>query len=211
MAINKSGVDYSLYLVTDRSILAGKDFLSCIEQAIIGGVTLVQLREKNLETGDFYRAATAVKSLTTKYNIPLIINDRMDIMLAVDADGLHIGQKDLPLNVARRVIGADKILGYSVSTVDEAIYGEKYADYLGAGAVFPTISKSDVGSPIGIQGITEIKKSVSIPVVGIGGINKNNIRDLKKARIDGISLISAILGTEDIKGAAENLLEMWAH
>ncbi len=210
MAINKSGIDYALYLVTDRSILAGRDFLSCIEEAIIGGVTLVQLREKNLESGDFYRAAAAVKALTKKYDIPLIINDRMDIMLAIDADGLHIGQKDLPLDIARKMIGEDKILGYSVSTVDEAIYGEKYADYLGAGAVFPTMSKSDVGSPIGIEGITEIKKSVSIPVVGIGGINKDNIRDLKEAEIDGISLISAILGTADIKGAAENLLGMWA-
>lgn len=203
-------VDYSLYLVTDRSILNGRDIFKAVENAIKGGVTLVQLREKDISSLDFYHIALQMKTLVHHYNIPLIINDRLDIALAVDADGLHIGQEDLPVDVARSLLGPGKILGYSVSSREEAIYGQTNgADYLGAGAVYPTGSKADVGAPIGIEGLREIKQSISIPVVGIGGIGLENIEEVKRASIDGVSLISAILGREDIEGTSRCLIERW--
>jgi len=203
-------VDYSLYLVTDRGILKGRDIFKAVEDAILGGVTLVQLREKDISSLDFYNIALKMKKLTSSYNIPLIINDRLDIALAVDADGLHIGQEDLPLEVARKLLGPGKILGYSVSNVEEAVRGQAGgADYLGAGAVYPTGSKADAGTPIGIEGLKEIKKSVLIPVVGIGGISVNNIEEVKNSGVDGISLISAILGSEDIQGTSRKLINLW--
>lgn len=203
-------VDYTLYLVTDRGILKGRDILESVEAAIQGGVSLVQLREKDIASRDFYNIACKMKDLTARYNIPFIINDRLDIALAVDADGLHVGQEDLPLEVARRLLGKGKILGYSVSTVEEALYGEKNgADYLGAGPVYPTGSKLDAVSPIGLETLGSIKKSVSIPVVGIGGIGAANLRDVRASGIDGISLISAILGSHDITGTSRHLRLLW--
>lgn len=203
-------VDYALYLVTDRGILKGRDIFKAVEEAILGGVTLVQLREKDVSSLDFYNIAMKMKKITKHYNVPFIINDRLDIALAVDADGLHIGQEDLPLVVARKLLGKEKILGYSVSNIEEAVYGEKNgADYLGAGTVFPTGSKSDVGNPIGIDGLKGIKQSVSIPIVGIGGISASNLQGVKSSGVDGISVISAILGKEDIKKASADLINDW--
>lgn len=177
-------VDYRLYLITDRDILMGKSLMNAVEQAIQGGVSLVQLREKNISSCDFYHLAREMKALTTKFHIPLIINDRLDIALATNADGLHIGQDDLPIEVARKLLGRDKILGYSVTTVEEAIYGEKNgADYLGAGPIYPTGSKADAAAPIGINKLKRIKESVSIPVVGIGGIRVSNIKEVKNSGI----------------------------
>jgi thiamine-phosphate pyrophosphorylase len=203
-------VDYSLYLVTDRNILRGGDLFEAVEKAVKGGVTLVQLREKNISGGEFYSLAVALKKLTKHYNIPLIINDRLDIALAADADGLHIGQDDLPLTVARKLLGSGKLLGYSVSNEDEAAYGQQNgADYLGAGTVFYTGTKADIGEPIGALMLEKIKKRVNIPVVGIGGINAENAGLLKKTGIDGISVISAILGCDDIENAAGILRNIW--
>lgn len=203
-------VDYTLYLVTDRGILRGRDIFKAVEESIKGGVTLVQLREKDISSLDFYHIALKMKELTRRYNVPFIINDRLDIALAVDADGLHVGQEDLPVEAARKLLGPGKILGYSVSTVEEARYGEKNgADYLGAGPVYPTGSKLDAGSPIGIETLGKIKKAVSIPVVGIGGIGTANIGEVKSSGIDGISLISAILGSEDIAGRSAKLRKLW--
>ncbi|MGE5415856.1 MAG: thiamine phosphate synthase [Acidobacteriota bacterium] len=209
MAISKNEIDYSLYLVTDRDILRGRDFLVGIEEALAGGVTLLQLREKNLGSRDFYNAAVQVKHLCARYNIPLIINDRLDIMLAVDADGLHIGQDDIPLEIARQLIGPQKVLGYSVSNVEKALYGQTFADYLGAGVVFPTGSKADAGDPIGTDGLNAIASSANIPVVAIGGINLGNLARVKSAGADGISVISAILGQANIKKASQSLLKAW--
>lgn len=204
-------VDYRLYLVTDRMVLGARNLLQSIEEALKGGVTLVQLREKELSSSDFYHSACAIKELTHAYHVPLIINDRLDIALAVDADGLHIGQNDLPLTVARNLLGPDKILGYSVSTTEEARYGEQNdADYLGAGTVFWTGSKSDIGEPIGLEGLQQIKKAVSIPVVAIGGIGPANLPAVKSTGINGVSLISAILGQADIETASRNLINLWS-
>lgn len=203
-------IDYSLYLVTDRSILTGRDLFKAVEDAIKGGVTLVQLREKDISSLEFYNIAIKMKKLVNSYNIPLIINDRLDIALAADADGLHIGQEDIPIEVARKLLGPEKILGYSVSNVEEALFGEKNgADYLGAGAVYATGSKADAGSPIGVEVLKKIKESISIPVVGIGGIGISNIKEVKRTGADGISLISAILGSDNIESASRNLVNLW--
>lgn len=175
-------VDYSLYLVTDRGMLGGKNLYKAVEEAVRGGVTLLQLREKDVGSGEFYNIAVEMKKLAGLYRTPLIINDRLDIALAVDADGLHIGQEDLPLEVARKLLGPGKILGYSVSNQAEAVYGEENgADYLGAGPVYHTGSKEVAIEPIGPAGLKRIKESVSIPVVGIGGIGIANIGEVKES------------------------------
>lgn len=210
MGIKKDSVDYSLYLVTDRNILKGRDLFAVVEEAILGGVTLVQLREKELSSKQFYNTALKMKQLTSHYGIPLIINDRLDIMLAVDAEGLHIGQEDLPLQVARKIIGADKILGYSVSNLDEAKQGKALgADYLGAGPVYYTGTKSDAGKPIGLEELKRIKDSVKIPVVAIGGINETNAAEVKQTGVDGIAVVSAILGKQNTGAISRQLISLW--
>lgn len=203
-------VDYSLYLLTDRSILKNIDLLTAVEEALQGGVSLVQLREKDISSREFYQLASELKQLLHSYQVPLIINDRLDIALAVDADGLHIGQDDLPIDIARRLLGPDKILGYSVSSIEEARYGQSQgANYLGAGSVYPTGSKTDAGTPIGVKKLKEIKASVSIPVVGIGGIGAENIAEVRKTGVDGTAMISAILGSTHIKETCQNILREW--
>ena len=200
-------VDYTLYLVTDRDVLRGRDLIKCIEESSLGGVTLVQLREKNVTSREFYEIAIKVKEVTSRYNIPLIINDRLDIALAIDADGLHIGQKDLPASVARKILGKDKILGVSAATLQESLKAEKDgADYLGVGAVFSTSTKKDTRD-VSYETLSSITSSVNIPVVAIGGINEKNVTKLKESNIDGIAVISCILGKEDVKGAAEKMLD----
>lgn len=204
-------VDYSLYLVTDRGMLGGKNLYKAVEEAVRGGVTLLQLREKDAGSGEFYNIAVEMKKLAGLFRTPLIINDRLDIALAVDADGLHIGQEDLPLEVARKLLGPGKILGYSVSNQAEAVYGEENgADYLGAGPVYHTGSKEVAIEPIGPAGLKRIKESVSIPVVGIGGIGIANIGEVKESGIAGISVISAILARPDIEEAARELKSAWS-
>ncbi|MDD4238003.1 MAG: thiamine phosphate synthase [Desulfotomaculaceae bacterium] len=203
-------IDYSVYLVTDRGILDGRDLLKAVEAALIGGTSLIQLREKDISSRDFYDLAVKMKDLVNAHNVPLIINDRLDIALAVDADGLHIGQDDIPLGIARAIMGPDKIIGYSVSNLEQAQYGEENgADYLGAGPVYATGSKADAGMPIGPHNLKTIKDSVSIPVVAIGGVGMANINEVKQAGVDGISVISAILGRQDITEAAKTITAIW--
>ncbi|MGB9791967.1 MAG: thiamine phosphate synthase [Thermacetogeniaceae bacterium] len=207
---NTAHIDFTLYLVTDRGILRGRDLFEAVEAAIRGGVTLLQLREKDASSREFYEIALQMKRLAASHRIPLIINDRLDIALAVDADGLHVGQDDLPVDVARRLLGPGKILGCSVSNEEEAREAERAgADYLGAGSVYPTGSKELVKPPIGPEGLRRIKEAVSIPVVGIGGIGLHNIAEVKKTGVDGISVISAILGRQDIEEAARELVRAW--
>lgn len=202
----KNNIDYTLYLVTDRDVLKGRDLCEAIEASIKGGVTLVQLREKDISSLDFYNLAMAVKKITDKHNVPLIINDRIDIALAVDAAGVHVGQNDIPTKVARKIIGEEKILGISAATLEEAKLAEaEGADYLGIGAVFLTDTKKDARS-VSIELLGEIKKSLTVPVVGIGGINEDNAELLKESKIDGIAVVSAILGKENIEQAAKDML-----
>lgn len=199
-------VDYSLYLVTDRSFLRGRKLKNVVEDAIKGGVTLVQVREKDISTREFYKVALEVKEVTDKYKVPFIINDRIDIAQAVDADGVHLGQDDMPLTIARKILGEEKIIGISVGNVEEAKEAERDgADYVGIGAVFFTGSKKDIDTPIGVEGLKEIVDSINIPSVAIGGVNEENTADIMRTGTDGIAVISAILNNEDVKIAAENL------
>lgn len=203
-------VDYSLYLITDRELAGSKNFFIAVRRALAGGVSLLQVREKYVSSREFYNIGIELKKLAAEFAVPMIINDRADIAVAVDADGVHVGQDDLPLETIRRIIGQDKILGYSVSNIEEALYGEKMgADYLGAGPVYPTGSKQDAGAAIGVEGLKAIKGSVKIPVVGIGGIGTNRLSQVKDTGIDGISVISAILSQDDTYRAAKELSGLW--
>lgn len=200
-------IDYSLYLITDRDIIKDRYLKECIEEAIKGGVTIVQIREKDASTREFYNIAKEVKEVTDKYNIPLIINDRLDIALAVDAAGVHLGQSDMSIEVARKILGEEKIIGISAGNLEEALEAEKSgADYLGIGAIFYTGTKKDIDEPIGLEGLKEIINKIKIPSVAIGGINKDNTEDVIKTGVNGISVISAILGYEDTKKASEELV-----
>ena len=200
-------VDYSLYLCTDRNLLNGKNFEETIEFAIKGGVSIVQLREKNCSSRKFLEIATSVKNITSKYKIPLIINDRIDIALAVDAAGVHIGQDDLPCKTAREILGAEKIIGVSVSTVAEAIQAENDgANYLGVGAIFKTSTKTDA-EIVSLETLKKFRDSVKIPVVAIGGINKNNLSQIKDF-VDGVAVISAIISDNKPEDAAKDLLQI---
>ncbi|GGI16359.1 thiamine phosphate synthase [Gottfriedia solisilvae] len=206
MSLLRNKVDYKLYLVTDRDVLGKRDLIESVEAAIKGGTTIVQLREKNCSSLDFYELALKVKEVTLKYNIPLIINDRLDIALAIKADGLHIGQEDLPITVAREIVGKDMIIGVSATTLEEALLAQKQgADYVGIGSVYPTNTKLDA-KPVSLEELHVIREAISIPIVGIGGINEDNVTDLMKTKIDGVAIVSAILGKEDIKAAAENFI-----
>lgn len=201
-------LDLSLYLVTDKSDDVEK-FLNTIEEAIKGGTTVVQIREKTAETLDFYNLALKVKDITTKYNVPLIINDRVDVALAIDADGVHVGQSDMPCDVTRRLIGEDKILGVSAATIDEAQKAQKDgADYIGTGAVFPTQTKDDAPK-ITKDNLKEIVESIDIPVVAIGGISLENAHELKDTGIAGLSVVSAIMSSDNPKKSSEELLEIF--
>ncbi len=206
----KSKIDYTLYLVTDRDLMSTKTLEEAVEQAIMGGCTLVQLREKTASSRNFYETAINVKTITDKYNVPLIINDRVDIALAIDAHGVHVGQSDLPAAVVRKIIGKDKILGVSAGTVEKAIEAQREgADYIGVGALFSTSTKTDAKS-VSRETLIKIIKEVSIPVVGIGGINLENAVQLKNTGINGIAVVSAIIAQKDIKSAAEKMLEIFS-
>ncbi|MDN5300816.1 MAG: thiamine-phosphate pyrophosphorylase [Thermoanaerobacteraceae bacterium] len=200
-------MDLRLYAVTDRSYLDGIDLIDAVEQAVRGGITIIQLREKEISSREFYELALRVKKVTRRKNIPLIINDRVDIALAVDADGVHIGQEDLPAEVVRRLIGPGKILGVSAGTVEEAIKAQKDgADYLGVGAAYPTPTKPE-SCAIGIEGIKKIKEAIGIPVVAIGGITRENAYEVMlKTGVDGISSVSAVFAG-DVEENSRQLLE----
>ncbi|WP_079413060.1 thiamine phosphate synthase [Alkalithermobacter paradoxus] len=198
-------VDFSLYLVTDREILKGRDLFNSIEQAILGGVTVVQIREKNASSLEFYNIAKKAKLITDKYNIPLIINDRVDIAIAVDASGVHLGQNDLPAKVARNLIGKNKILGISTYNLELALKArDDTADYIGVGALFSTNTKKNTNK-VSIDTLSKIKSCINIPVIAIGGINETNIGSIVKTNVDGVAVVSSILGKEDIKAASQNI------
>jgi len=201
-------IDLSLYLVTDNSENE-KKFLKTIEEAILGGVSVVQIREKTAETLEFYNLALKVKEITAKYNVPLIINDRVDVALAIDADGVHVGQSDMPCDITRKLIGENKILGVSAATIEEAKKAEKDgADYIGTGAIFPTATKDDAPS-VTKKDLTDIANSINIPVVAIGGITIENAKELKDTGIAGLSVVSAIMSAENPKKASEKLLNIF--
>lgn len=190
-----------LYLVTDRSWLGEDSLVSQVEKSLINGVTFLQLREKNVDTESFLNLALEMKALAQGYNVPFVINDNIDVAIKSDADGVHIGQDDMSVEEARKIIGKDKILGVSVGTIEQAIQAEKLgADYLGVGAIFSTDTKKDAGG-VTFEILKNICEVVNIPVVAIGGINKDNISSLEGSGIDGVAVISAILAQKDIAKA----------
>ena len=198
-------VDLTLYLVTDSTYHTEESFLHTVEEACIGGATIVQLREKGGSSRDYLNQALKVKEITDRYHIPLIIDDRIDIALACDAAGVHVGQSDLPVSYARRLLGPDKIVGATAKTVPQALEAyEQGADYLGVGAMFPTTTKvvTILTAP---ATLTEIRHIVPIPVVAIGGLNRGNMDILKDTAADGIAVVSAIMKAEDPRSAAEEL------
>ena len=206
--------DYRLYLVTDRNCLQQQSLEQAVEQAILGGVTLVQLREKAIASKEFYERALRIKAICHRYNVPLLINDRVDIALAVEADGVHIGQSDLPCGVVRQILGKDKIIGVSARTVQQAIQAQADgADYLGVGAMFATSTKQDAQT-VTIASLTQIRQAVTLPIVAIGGINHTTLPALQQAlqaadtSIDGVAVVSAILGQKDVKLASQQLKEV---
>ena len=201
--------DYTLYLVTDRQLMSCDSLTEAVEQAILGGCTMIQLREKELPSLKFYNQAVAVKQVTERYHIPLIINDRIDIAMAVQAAGVHIGQHDLPAATVRKVIGENMLLGVSASSIAEAIQAQQDgADYLGVGAMFPTGTKTDAES-VSMEELQKIRTAVSLPIVVIGGINKGNAGRFKPMGIDGLAVVSAIIAQSDIKAAAAELKDLF--
>ena len=201
--------DYTLYLVTDHQLMSCDSLTEAVEQAILGGCTMIQLREKELSSLEFYNQAVAVKQVTDKYHIPLIINDRIDIAMAVQATGVHIGQHDLPAAAVRKVIGENMLLGVSASSIAEAIQAQQDgADYLGVGAMFPTGTKTDADS-VSMEELQKIRTAVSLPIVVIGGINKGNAGRFKPMGIDGLAVVSAIIAQSDIKAAAAELKDLF--
>lgn len=201
----KCDKNYELYLVTDSSLCKKYPLSYVVEEAIQGGVTVVQLREKTADTRTFYQQACQVKKVTDAYHIPLIINDRLDIMQAVDAAGVHLGQSDIPLSVARKIIGEEKIIGISASTEEEAQKAaDEGADYLGVGAIFSTDTKKDA-TVISLHTLQQIKANIEIPIVAIGGIHQDTLLKLKGINIDGIAVVSDIMTADKPKEAARAL------
>ena len=198
--------ELTLYLVTDRRWLGRRSLEEDVEEALLGGATLVQIREKEISSRAYLELARRLKEVTDRYGVPLIVNDRVDIALAVDADGVHVGPDDLPVSFARRLLGPDKIVGASASSLEEALaFQAQGADYLGVGAVFPTATKQ-VTEKVDLETLARIKAAVRIPVAAIGGIDAGNAPEVMKTGVDGVAVVSAILNRPDIREATRGLL-----
>ncbi len=195
----KAQPDYSIYLVTDDGCLQGRELLDCVREALEGGVTLVQYRAKTASSAEMYAEALQLKALCDSFKVPLIINDRLDIAMAVGAAGVHLGQDDLPCAAARKILGEDYIIGVSAHNPAEAKAAlQSGADYLGCGAVFGTATKADV-QKLGTDGLAAICKAKGLPVVGIGGVTADNYREVRAAGADGAAIVSGILAQPDIR------------
>ena len=196
-----------IYLVTDEKACLGKDFYACIEEAIKGGVRIVQLREKNISTKDFYEKALKVKEICKNYGVLFIINDRLDIAQAVGADGVHLGQSDMPIEEARKILKDKFLIGATARNIEEAKKVElSGADYIGSGAIFGTSTK-DNAKKLEMEELKKIVASVKIPVFAIGGININNVGSLKNIGLQGICAVSGILSEKDCKKAVDMMLK----
>lgn len=197
-----------LYAVTDSMWLQGRTLPEVVEEALKGGATFMQIREKELPYNEFVQLARKVKAVTDRYHVPYVIDDEVEIAKEIDADGVHIGQSDKDLIEARKILGQDKIIGVSAETVEQAVEAEKNgADYLGVGSIFTTSTKLDAQA-VSLNTLYEICKAVSIPVVAIGGITVDNILQLKGTGVDGVAVVSAIFAAENIKRSTETLLEL---
>ena len=197
--------DSSMYFITDSTNYSEEEFLYRVEQALMGGITLLQLREKDKSTREYIDLAEKVHTLTKKYNVPLIIDDRVDVALAIDAEGVHVGQSDMPVSTVRKLMGDDKIVGATTKTVPQALEAyEQGADYLGVGAIYPTTTKVKTVLT-STETLGNICSAVPIPVNAIGGLNKDNIDVLEGIEVSGICVVSAIMKADDPKKATEEL------
>lgn len=206
--MNTDKKDMLLYAVTDRMWSEEKGLKGQIKEALEGGITFLQLREKELSDEEFLKEALEIKDMVKEYNIPFVINDNVDVAIKCDANGVHVGQSDMKATDVRSKIGKDKILGVSAHTLEEAIEAEKMgADYLGVGAVFSTSTKLDADD-VSFKTLKEICESVNIPVVAIGGISKDNILKLKGSHVDGVAVVSAIFASKNITEDTKELLNL---
>lgn len=204
----KAQPDYSIYLVTDDGCLQGRALLDCVREALEGGVTLVQYRAKTASSAEMYAEALQLKALCDSFNVPLIINDRLDIAMAVGAAGVHLGQDDLPCAAARKILGEDYIIGVSAHNPAEAKAAlQSGADYLGCGAVFGTATKADV-KKLGTDGLAAICREKGLPVVGIGGVTADNYREVRAAGADGAAIVSGILAQPDIRATVRAIAKV---
>jgi thiamine-phosphate pyrophosphorylase len=204
-----SAIDYSLYLVTDAQLAGGRSLRQIVAAAIYGGVTMVQYREKNASTRRMIEEALELCQLCCSYNVPFIVNDRLDVALAVGADGVHLGQDDMPAAVARKLIGPGKILGVSVENAAQAQAAlADGADYVGASPIFATPTKADAPPPMGIAGLQELARGCTLPIVAIGGLNAANAAAVLRAGAAGLAVVSAIVSAEDTERAARELKEI---
>lgn len=204
----KAQPDYSIYLVTDDGCLQGRALIDCVREALEGGVTLVQYRAKTASSAEMYAEALQLKALCDSFNVPLIINDRLDIAMAVGSAGVHLGQDDLPCAAARKLLGEDYIIGVSAHNPAEAKAAlQSGADYLGCGAVFGTATKADV-QKLGSDGLAAICKAKGLPVVGIGGVTADNYREVRAAGADGAAIVSGILAQPDIRTTVEAIAKV---
>ena len=204
----KAQPDYSIYLVTDDGCLQGRALIDCVREALEGGVTLVQYRAKTASGAEMYAEALQLKVLCDSFNVPLIINDRLDIAMAVGAAGVHLGQDDLPCAAARKLLGEDYIIGVSAHNPAEAKTAlQSGADYLGCGAVFGTATKADV-QKLGTDGLAAICKAKGLPVVGIGGVTADNYREVRAAGADGAAIVSGILAQPDIRATVRAIAKV---
>jgi thiamine-phosphate pyrophosphorylase len=199
-------LDLTLYVITDRRLASGRSHEEVAREAIAGGATVIQLRDKEASTKELVEIGRRLRRLTAERGVTFIVNDRVDVALAVDADGVHLGQEDMPAALARQLMGPAKVIGVSAGTVEEAKRAEKEgANYLGVGPVYATVTKPDAGEPIGVEGLAEILRAVSIPVVAIGGINEGNVEEVVATGADGVAVVSAVVGAQDIEAAARRL------
>ncbi len=204
----KAQPDYSIYLVTDDGCLQGRALIDCVREALEGGVTLVQYRAKTASSAEMYNEALQLKALCDSFNVPLIINDRLDIAMAVGAAGVHLGQDDLPCAAARKILGEDYIIGVSAHNPAEAKAAlQSGADYLGCGAVFGTATKADV-KKLGTDGLASICREKGLPVVGIGGVTADNYREVRAAGADGAAIVSGILAQPDISATVRAIAKV---
>jgi thiamine-phosphate pyrophosphorylase len=202
-------VDYSLYLVTDRGLSRGRSSLEIVSAAVQGGVTVVQLREKDCSTRDFIEQALTIKEFLKDRGVPMIINDRIDVAQAVKADGVHLGQSDMPLAVAKKILEDSMIIGISAESLQDAVEAEKGgADYLGVSPIYATPTKTDTAAPLGLAGLREIHKAVRLPLVGIGGLNRDNAAEVIRSGADGVAVVSAIVAADDPQAAADALKQI---